>query len=313
MRKTANGTAGANGAVGTVLQIQRFSVNDGPGIRTAVFLKGCPLDCKWCHNPESKRRRPELSYAERLCIGCGQCARVCPQGCHSMGAGASRHAFDRAGCILCGRCADACVGALEMAGKDMSCREVMETVLRDKPFYDSSGGGLTLTGGEPLMQHGFSLSLLKAARESGIGTCVETSGHAAPERLLAIAEHTDLFLYDWKMTDEALHRQWTGATNGLILGNLKALDASGAKIVLRCPIVPGLHGEAHLSGIAQAANRLRNVREIHVMPYHRLGAAKYAALGKIDPMGGTPAASDSDAASWIAAIQAQTGIPVKKG
>lgn len=300
-----------NEASGTVFQIQRFSVNDGPGIRTAVFLKGCPLDCAWCHNPESNSPGPELSYAKRLCIGCGQCVIRCPQGCHRMENGI--HVLDRKDCLLCGRCAEACVGALEIIGKKMTYGEVMKAVSRDKLFYDNSGGGLTLTGGEPMMQYEFSLSILKAARYAGINTCMETSGYAKTEHILSVAEYTDLLLYDWKFTDDALHRRWTGVSNELILKNISALDASGARLILRCPLVPGLHDNEHLIGIAKTANSMRNIEAIHVMPYHCLGKSKHDALGSSDLMCDTPAAQDSDTAGWISAIQSLTDIPVRRG
>lgn len=314
----------------TVFNIQCFSVHDGPGIRTSVFLKGCPLDCLWCHNPESKRREPELFYDESKCIGCGECARVCE--CHRIvsisdldrdNAADRIHSFDRGGCKGCGRCADVCPAeALELCGRELTVGETLETVLRDRDFYGSEygltvRGGLTVTGGEPLYSFEFTYQLLRGAKASGLHTCVETSGCAPFERLRELAEVCDIFLYDYKETSPELHKKYTGVDNRQIVDNLLRLDSIGAKSILRCPIIPGLNDRPdHLAGIASLANRLRNIIEIDIEPYHPLGAAKCLRLGREYPMNReTSRSCDTmpapDAVTrWVDTIRAQTDVPV---
>lgn len=299
--------------MGTVFNIQKSCVNDGPGIRTTVFLKGCPLRCAWCHNPESHSPHPEIFFYPDRCIGCGRCVPVCPKGAHRIENGV--HLYDRSLCTVCGACAAVCPGgALEIMGEEMTAEEVIDEVMKDKVFYDTSGGGMTLSGGEPLMQFDFALSLLALAKEKGIHTCVETCGFVPTERICKAAEVTDIFLYDWKLTDSDLHRQYTGVDNELIEKNLRTLDEMGAKTVLRCPIIPGVNdNEAHLTGIADLANSLQNILRIEVEPYHPLGNDKLRRLGKegTAPIFETP---DSDTAEeWIATIAKHTQIPVKRG
>lgn len=294
---------------GIVFDIQRMSVHDGPGIRTTVFLKGCPLRCLWCHNPESGSKAPELAFHESQCIGCGECLTVCEN--HRSEDG--KHLIDRENCRACGECAEACTGALELLGKEMDVSQVMNKVLRDRAFYASSGGGLTLSGGEPLMQAEFALAILKKAKEEGLHTCLETTGFVKREVLLSVLPYVDLFLYDYKETDSARHKEFTGAGNELILENLFALDEAGASIILRCPMIPGLNDtKEHLFGIAKTANQLKNIQMIHIEPYNSFGEGKSESIGKVYPLKGLKMPEDETVAEWIKTVSGETSVPTVK-
>ncbi len=261
-----------------VFNIQRFCIHDGPGIRTVVFLKGCPLSCKWCHNPESQSFKTELSYNSSMCINCGKCVDVCKNGCHSMKNKA--HFFDRTNCNLCGNCVDACVGALELFGRKMNVVQVMETVLKDIKFYEKSGGGLTVSGGEPMAFPDFTYELLKTAKEHNIHTCIETSGFCSFTDVEKIAKYTDIFLYDYKVSDPHTHKKMTGVSNEVIIENLRKLDKLSPKIVLRCPIIPGVNdNDVHITSIAELVNSLQNIIEINILPYHTFGNDKHDLFG----------------------------------
>lgn len=298
---------------GTVFNIQKFSVNDGPGIRTTVFLKGCPLNCLWCHNPESKHTRPELMYTAHKCVSCGKCVRLCPHGCHTVGDGGI-HNFDRTACVGCGACTAECYSeALSLAGETKSVNEVIAEVLKDKPFYDNSGGGMTLSGGEPMLQFEFTLALLKAAKDAGLHTAIETCGYAKAEEYRAILPFVDVFLFDYKETDREKHRVFTGVYPDRIRENLALLNDCGAHIVLRCPIIPTLNDrEDHLIGIAETANAFPAIREINVEPYHPLGNGKSEMLGIDYALRELSFPSDESVKSWIDVISAHTSVPVKK-
>lgn len=267
-------------ATGIVFDIQRFSLHDGPGIRTTVFLKGCPLRCMWCHNPESWRPQPQLSYQADLCALCGACAEACPRGVHTLGSGG--HAVDFARCAVCGRCAEVCTrGALKIVGREMTVSRVMTEVLADVSFYRRSGGGLTVTGGEPLFQANFLSGLLRTARESGVHTCVETSGYASRASFDGILDCVDLFLFDIKHTDDSAHRRLTGASNRVILENLDHLCARDADILLRCPIVPGLNDDdEHVRAVAELTRRYPQLRGVEILPYHNMGREKWQQIGR---------------------------------
>ncbi len=251
---------------GTIFNIQHFCLQDGPGIRTTVFFKCCPLRCAWCHNPESYRAKPELMTDASRCIGCGACRAVC------------EHQADH--CIQCGKCAAVCVsGARELCGKTASVEEIIEQLERQRIFYGENGG-LTLSGGEPTAQPDFAIALAKEAKARSIGVCVETCGYCEFTVLETLSQFTDLFLYDFKLMDEALHKQYTGVSNRRILDNLRRLDTLGKPIILRCPMIPGVNvNETHLKAVAQLAGELQHVREIQLEPYHPLGLSKAARLG----------------------------------
>ncbi len=266
---------------GSVFNIQKFSIHDGPGIRTTVFLKGCPLRCKWCHNPEGLSAATEIEYEPTKCIGCGACAVTCPHGCHSLSE-AEGHGYIRDDCVKCGKCLEKCVaGALKLVGTEYTVEEVLKKVMADKIFYDTSGGGMTLSGGEPFFQHEFATALLKAAKEAGLHTAVETSGFCKTDILLDAAQYVDLFLFDYKATGDDLHRELTGVPQEPILRNLKALSDVGAKIMLRCPIIPTANDtEEHFSAIADFADALDGVQRVELEPYHALGTGKAPKIGK---------------------------------
>ena len=296
---------------GNVFAIERCSLHDGPGIRTTVFLKGCPLRCLWCHNPESMRFEPEIRFTAVKCTGCGKCAAACEAGCHRTDSG--KHRFDRADCVRCGRCTEACPsGALEFAGREMTVDEVISTVLRDRAFFENSGGGMTLSGGEPLAQPDFARALLAAARAEGLHTCLDTSGGVAYEHLAAVAELVDLFLYDIKETDPARHAEFTGRDNRLILENLRRLDAGGAVTSLRCPIVPGYNDrEDHLAALGELAESLEHVLEVQVMPFHPYGSHKSSQIGAQYALSDISAPDRETVDRWRSRIAARTSVPVK--
>jgi len=271
---------------GRVFDIQRFSIHDGPGIRTTVFLKGCPLRCLWCHNPEGMSPSPIISFLPEKCMGCGECVRVCPQGAHHLVASESddstiTHVYDREHCITCGHCTEVCdTRTVEIVGRPMSVKEVMKEVVQDKAFYVTSGGGLTLSGGEPMAQIDFTVALLSATKEQGIHRCLETAGFANRERFLRVLPLVDLFLYDFKETDPGRHAEFTGHSNQLILQNLRFLHDAGARIQLQCPIVPGFNDrEDHFAAIAALSRSLPNLTGVQLLPYHPLGKSKLERFG----------------------------------
>lgn len=265
---------------GKIFDIQRFSISDGPGVRTSVFLKGCNLRCAWCHNPESQSVKTEIRYAVNKCIGCGLCINACPNGAHRVNE-RSEHIFQRSKCSACAECTDVCNSrALEVIGREFTVDQVMDEVLKDRELYEFSGGGMTVTGGEPLVQKEFTHELLKAARTQGIHTAVETAGYAPWDTLEMLAMETDLFLYDVKGFDSERHRMNTGKENDVILANLQRLSEK-TRVFVRMPLIAGLNDsleEARLC--AQFLEQLEGVEQIELLPYHRFGEAKYILVGR---------------------------------
>lgn len=298
-------------AKGNVFNIQRFSVNDGPGIRTTIFLKGCPLNCLWCHNPESIRPEPEISFSRQFCRGCGRCVSVCRKGCIKV---ADTAELDRNRCNLCGDCVKSCIfGALKIIGKYMSADEVMEEAIKDKHYYEASSGGITISGGEPMFQSVFTLEILKKAKQSSVHTCLETCGFCDFEKLKECSSYTDIFLYDYKESDSMKHKRFTGAGNEIIRENLLKLDEIGKNIILRCPIIPGKNDTSgHFRGIAEMANRLKNVIEINVEPYHPIGKSKSQQIGREYELEGLSFVDDDISDKWVQEIKKNTDIKTVK-
>ena len=264
---------------GLVFNIQKYSLHDGPGIRTTVFLKGCPLCCSWCHNPEGISPQRELIVIESRCLVCGECRKACPFAEAVGGAGALPARNES--CTLCASCVEACpTGARQMVGREMTVAEVMEEVLRDRIFYEESAGGVTFSGGEPLMQPAFLRELLDACRARGLHTAVDTCGFGCTDHLLAIAQRTDLLLYDLKFMDDARHREDCGVSNQPIVENLKALDQIHSQIWIRVPVIPGVNDdEANLAAIARFVATINGVRQVNLLPYHQTGIQKHRRLG----------------------------------
>ena len=264
---------------GTVFNIQKFCTDDGPGIRTTVFLKGCHLRCQWCHNPEGLDVHPTLEYNDRLCAFCHRCESVFPRGCHYFEG--DTHYIDRSKCIQCGKCVQSCeYGAVKLCGKTMSAGEVMKIALADKAFYVSSGGGITISGGEPLLQSDFVLAILSLAKENGIHTCIETSGAVQFDIIKKVQPYADLFLFDIKETDEQNHIKYTGISNRLPMENIRKLDELGASVKMRCPIIPGVNDvPRHFLKLKELYSSLKHCVGIQIMPYHMLGQGKVGRFG----------------------------------
>jgi pyruvate formate lyase activating enzyme len=263
---------------GTVFNIQRFSTNDGPGLRTTVFLKGCPLACSWCHNPESRDPATQLVRRGERCILCGECAEACPRDAISLGSGGMMKITDR--CQQCLACVEACgAEAWAALGTRMTAGEVLLEVLRDVPFYEESGGGVTFSGGEPLLQPAFLAALLAAAKLAGLHTAVDTCGAAEWAVFERILPHTDLFLYDLKVMDDSEHRRHAGAANRLILDNITRLSRDAAEVMVRLPVVPGItDDEENVARWGAFIVGLDRVPRVQLLPYHPIGEAKYELL-----------------------------------
>ena len=293
-----------------ILNVQRFCTKDGPGIRTTVFFKGCPLNCLWCHNPESQNREKELMYNAEKCVHCLRCVTACPNACHTQSTG--KHSFDRTRCTACGACLTPVCEALEIAGQEFDVDTVLAEVLKDRIYYENSGGGITLSGGEPLGRS-TALKLLKQSKELGLHTCVETCGFVSRDRLQATEPWVDLYLFDCKETDPQKHLEYTGADNRLVLDNLAYLDERGKPTVLRCPIIPTLNDrDDHLVGIARIANSMKHLVEIVIEPYHTLGVGKYERLGRTYALSEIPQLEASNADVLAEKLQKLTNVPVKK-
>ena len=264
---------------GKIFNIMKYSIHDGPGIRTTIFFKGCPLNCQWCHNPESQGFAQELMYRPDRCVGCGQCLEICPSGATISIEGKPRYLRDN--CVACGECCKVChVGVRELVAKTLSVSEVMAEIEKDLIFYDESGGGVTFSGGEAVLQSEFLLEILKNCQKKEIHTAVETCGFVNLESLQMISNYVDLFLYDLKLMDSGKHQDVTGVPNELILTNLRWLAEHHPNVIVRVAIIPGVNDDAeNLRQTGEFVASLKRVAEIHCLPYHKTGVDKYQRLG----------------------------------
>lgn len=263
---------------GTVFNIQRFSIHDGPGIRTTVFLKGCPLDCRWCANPESKQGARQLLYTRKTCVGCGTCVRTCPRGALKWDGQAV--VYNEAACIRCMACAAACpVHALTVEGEEWTVEALVAEALKDEAFYRKSGGGVTLSGGEPLQQKAFTLELLRALRAKGIHTAMETSGYADADTFAAVLSGLDLLYIDCKHPDSAEHERMTGVPNGPILQNIATAASKGVPMAVRIPVIPRFNDSTAVARSYVETLAPMGVRQVHLLPFHQMGKAKWEGLG----------------------------------
>jgi pyruvate formate lyase activating enzyme len=300
------------GVAGLIFDIKRYAIHDGPGIRTTVFFKGCPLRCRWCHNPESWKLNPEPSLRHGRCVRCGRCIEVCSQGAISMVDG--QPVTDVKKCQLCGACVDACLaGAREIIGQQMSVTEVMTEIEKDRIFYDQSGGGVTFSGGEPLMQPEFLLALLSQCRLVGIHTAVDTTCYAEPQVIKDVLSKTDMLLCDLKHMNSSMHERYTGVGNDLILDNIRNLAEAGMKIIIRVPIIPGFNDDqTNIEQTARFAKTLKSVNRIDILPYNRGGLEKAVRLTNDFDLMQTQAPSDEEMKDIADKIRSH-GFEVKIG
>lgn len=278
---------------------QKYNMYDGPGVRTLVFFKGCPLRCKWCSNPEGLERKYQIMFKPTTCVSCGSCVPVCPQKIHSISS-SGEHIIDRSiDCIGCGQCVEACVpDALKVAGEQVPISELLEYVEQDRAFYDQSGGGVTLGGGEVTSQPEAAINLLQACKQEGLHTAIETCGYTKKETILRFADYVDLFLFDLKHIDPDRHFELTGVRNEMILENLEELIMKRNHVKVRMPMLKGINdSEAEIRGVIEFLKPFRefkNFEGIDLLPYHKLGVNKYVQLGMDYPIEGDPSLDDAD-------------------
>ncbi len=271
---------------GQIFNIQKFSIHDGPGIRTTVFLKGCSMRCAWCHNPESMATHPEIVFFPSKCIGCHRCFDACPTGALRLDDG--QRVYDRGACRLCGRCADACYAeAIVLEGREASSEEIVAEILKDKPFYDNSGGGATCSGGEPLLQADFVADVFARCRRAGVHTALDTAAHVPWHAFEKVLPHTDLVLLDLKLIDPERHREATGVGNARILANARRLAQAGLPVWVRIPVIPGYtDDDDNIAAIAEFVEGLANVAQVELLPYHCFAEGKYQRLERDYPLHG---------------------------
>ncbi len=277
---------------GTILNIKQFEIHDGPGMRTTLFVKGCPLRCKWCHNPESYSIKPQLAYYAHKCVMCGRCTQVCTEAVHLTDG--SSHTVNRELCTACGACVDKCPqNALTVFGREVSPKEILPELLEDKIFFDGSGGGVTISGGEPLMQADFTAELLMLLKENGVHTAVDTCLFAPKSELEKLLEYTDLFLVDIKAIDDNVHKRCTGVSNRIILENLQYIDSVGKAYEIRIPYIPH-ENDGEIQKIADFLCSLKNTDRVKLLAYHDLSRSKYEALDMPYAMGATSVPSEEE-------------------
>lgn len=294
---------------GRIFDIQRFSLHDGPGIRTTVFMKGCTLDCAWCHNPESITLNKQVQTYFSKCIGCGKCFETCINGVHLIVDG--ERIFNRDLCKSCGNCVDECYsGALVMTGRDIGPDELISEIEADIPFYKDSGGGVTFSGGEPLMQSDFVASALKECKVRGISTAVDTAGNVPYLSFKKVLPFTDLFLYDLKAMDETLHKELTGVSNNLLVENLKKLDLEGVKIRIRIPVITGANDyDDNFKKMVELLSTFNNIEGVEPLPYHSLGAGKLESLGS-ESLGKVFETPEKERMEYIRSLFSDAGLVV---
>jgi pyruvate formate lyase activating enzyme len=264
---------------GLIFNIQRFSLDDGPGVRTTIFFKGCPLRCLWCSNPESQNIKPEIIHRNSMCNKCSRCVEICPE--KSITLDTNGIHINRKLCTACGKCTQVCVPeALMLFGTPMSVEEVLSEIRKDAQYYQSSGGGVTLSGGEPLSQPEFARSLLLRCKNEGFHTCVETTGYASTDVLETVLEQSSLVLFDIKVVDPIIHENLTNRSNSLIIHNLERITLKGIPVIIRVPLIPTLNdSDEQLKAFAQKAKDL-GIKQIHILPYHKFGITKYQQLDR---------------------------------
>ncbi len=304
---------GSEAVRGLVSAIRRLAIHDGPGIRTLVFLKGCPLRCAWCAAPETQASHTEILVYPERCLACDRCREVCPEGAILV-APEGKRGIDRSRCTRCGECVTECpAGALRMCGEEKTVGQVVAEVERDRVFYQHSGGGVTISGGEPLAQAEFTQALFRALRARGLHTAMETSGLQSWDPFEKTLADLDLLLYDLKLMDPEQHERFTGASNELILENLRRVMACGVPTIVRVPVVPGINdGEENCRAMSRFLRGLGSVRRVDLLPYHRLGEAMYARLGREYGLTGIPLASESQLERWASLLKG-AGLAVQIG